>query len=150
MADVLVVPLTTIDAAALPLVGGKAAQLGVMHQGGLPVRDGFCVTTEAFRRGMDATVSQEIVAAYNALGGGPVAVRSSATAEDLPEASFAGQQDTFLNVSGAGAVVEAVRACWQSLFTERAMAYRRDRGIPEASVAMAVAEAEGEMDKGPA
>jgi phosphoenolpyruvate synthase/pyruvate phosphate dikinase len=138
MADVLVVPLTTIDMAALPLVGGKAAQLGVMLGGGLPVPDGFCVTTEAFRHGMDATVSQEIVAAYHALGGGPVAVRSSATAEDLPEASFAGQQDTFLNVSGPEAVVEAVQACWQSLFTERAVAYRRDRSIPDSSVAMAV------------
>jgi phosphoenolpyruvate synthase/pyruvate phosphate dikinase len=138
MASIPVIPLATIDAAALPLVGGKAAQLGVMLRGGLPVPDGFCVTTEAFRRGMDATVSQEIVAAYEGLGGGPVAVRSSATAEDLPEASFAGQQDTFLNVSGPEAVVEAVRACWQSLFTERAVAYRRDRSIPDSSVAMAV------------
>jgi pyruvate,water dikinase len=138
MASIPVIPLATIDAAALPLVGGKAAQLGVMLRGGLPVPDGFCVTTEAFRRGMDATLSQEIVAAYNALGGGPVAVRSSATAEDLPEASFAGQQDTFLNVSGPEAVVEAVRACWQSLRTPRAVAYRRDRGIPEETVAMAV------------
>lgn len=135
---VLTIPLANVDADALPLVGGKGAQLGAMLSGGLPVPDGFCVTTTAFRQGMDATLEAEIAAAYEALGGGRVAVRSSATAEDLPEASFAGQQDTFLNVSGAAAVVEAVRACWQSLFTERAVAYRRDRGIPEASVAMAV------------
>jgi pyruvate,water dikinase len=111
-----------------------------MLRGGLPVPDGFCVTTRAFRQGMNPTLEAEIAAAYEALGRARVAVRSSATAEDLPEASFAGQQDTFLNVSRPVAVLEAMRACWQSLFTERAVAYRRDRGIPEASVAMAVLE----------
>ena len=134
----LTIPLTDVDAGSLALVGGKAAQLGVMLRGGLPVPPGFCVTTAAFRRGMDAALTAEIVAAYRALGGGPVAVRSSATAEDLPDASFAGQQDTFLNVSDAEDVVEAVRACWKSLLTERAVAYRRDRNIAEESVAMAV------------
>jgi len=134
----LIIPFSQVQGAALPLVGAKGAQLGVMLRGGLPVSDGFCVTTEAFRRGMDAADSQEVVAAYDAMAGGAVAVRSSATAEDFPEASFAGQQESFLNVSGAEAVVEAVQACWQSLFTERAVAYRRDRGIPEASLAMAV------------
>ncbi len=137
-AQELIVPLGEVDARALPLVGGKAAQLGAMLCRGLPVPEGFCVTTAAFHRGMDSTLAEEIVAAYEAMGRGFVAVRSSATAEDLPEASFAGQQDTFLNVSGPVAVVEAVGACWRSLFTERAVAYRRDRGIPEASVAMAV------------
>ena len=58
-----------------------------------------------------------------------VAVRSSATAEDLPFASFAGQQDSFLDVVGADAVVEAVRRCWASLWTERAVAYRSANGI---------------------
>jgi len=134
----LTVPLTQVDSEALPLVGGKAAQLGIVLRGGLPVPDGFCVTTEAFRRGMDPTLGQEITAAYEALGAGLVAVRSSATAEDLPESSFAGQQESYLNVSGAEAVIDAVRACWQSLFTERAVAYRRDRDIPDSAVAMAV------------
>jgi pyruvate,water dikinase len=87
---------------------------------------------------MDPTLSEEISTAYEALGGGPVAVRSSATAEDLPEASFAGQQESYLNVSGREAVIEAVRACWQSLYTERAIVYRRDRDIPDSAVAMAV------------
>ena len=62
----------------------------------------------------------------------PVAVRSSATAEDLPGASFAGQQDTYLNVVGVDAVLDAVRRCWASLWTDRAVAYRADAGIPHA------------------
>lgn len=104
------VPLTQVDSEALPLVGGKAAQLGIVLRGGLPVPDGFCVTTDAFRQGMDPTLGQEITTAYEALGAGPVAVRSSATAEDLPEASFAGQQGSYLNISGADAVIEAAPA----------------------------------------
>ncbi|MFI7080078.1 rifamycin-inactivating phosphotransferase [Micromonospora sp. NPDC049903] len=66
------------------------------------------------------------------------AVRSSATAEDLPSASFAGQQDTYLNVVGPTAVLAHVRRCWASLFTERAVAYRRRNGIDHRSVRMAV------------
>ena len=69
----------------------------------------------------------------------PVAVRSSATAEDLPNASFAGQQDTFLWVIGADAVLEYTRKCWSSLFTTRAIAYRNDHGIPHEQVLMSVA-----------
>ncbi len=67
-----------------------------------------------------------------------VAVRSSATAEDLPEASFAGQQDTFLNVSGIEQVVAAVRKCFASLFTERAIYYRNEKGFDHADVALSV------------
>ncbi|MEU6173699.1 rifamycin-inactivating phosphotransferase [Streptantibioticus parmotrematis] len=66
------------------------------------------------------------------------AVRSSATAEDLPTASFAGQQDTYLNVVGPTAVLEHVRRCWASLFTERAVTYRRRNGIDDRTVHMAV------------
>jgi pyruvate,water dikinase len=68
----------------------------------------------------------EIKEANRELGEGPVAVRSSATAEDLPEASFAGQQSTFLNVVGAENVVKAVQACWASLFEGRAIFYHRE------------------------
>ena len=68
----------------------------------------------------------------------PVAVRSSATAEDLPEASFAGQQDTYLNVRGLEDLLAAVRDCWASLWTARAMAYRARQGIDPASVSLAV------------
>ena len=68
----------------------------------------------------------------------PVAVRSSATAEDMPDASFAGQQDTFLWVRGADAVVENVRRCWSSLFTDRAIAYRHSMGYLHEAIAMSV------------
>ncbi len=69
----------------------------------------------------------------------PVAVRSSATAEDMPDASFAGQQDTYLWVIGADAVVEKVRDCWASLYTTRAVAYREKQGIDHGDVLMSVA-----------
>jgi rifampicin phosphotransferase len=67
--------------------------------------------------------------AYRELGAGPVAVRSSATAEDLPEAASAGQQDTFLNVVGEEAVLDAVARCWASLWTERALSYRQRQQV---------------------
>src|SRR5690349_9865005 len=66
------------------------------------------------------------------------AVRSSATAEDLPTASFAGQQDTYLNVVGPAAILQHVSRCWASLFTDRAVSYRQRRGIDHRGVAMAV------------
>ena len=66
------------------------------------------------------------------------AVRSSATAEDLPTASFAGQQDTYLNVVGPAAILQHVSRCWASLFTERAVTYRQRRGIDHRTVHMAV------------
>jgi pyruvate,water dikinase len=80
----------------------------------------------------------EIRDSYDRLGGGPVAVRSSATAEDLATASFAGQQATILNVVGADAVVDAVRRCWASLFEPQAIAYRARNGVDHESVAIAV------------
>ena len=83
-------------------------------------------------------MAREITEAWSALGEVPVAVRSSATAEDLEGASFAGQQDTYLNVRGAAALLDAVRECWASLWTERAMAYRARQGIDPAEVALAV------------
>jgi pyruvate,water dikinase len=83
-------------------------------------------------------VEREVLAAYERLGRGPVAARSSATAEDLPEAAFAGQQDTFLNVVGPQALLDAVRRCWASLWTDRAIAYRGHRGLDQATVRLAV------------
>ena len=133
-----IVSLQDVGIESLPLVGGKGAQLGAMLGAGLPVPDGFCVTTEAFRAGMSDALAAAIIAAYVGMGSPAVAVRSSATAEDLPDASFAGQQDTYLNVRGNAEVIAAVESCWKSLFTERAIAYRRDRKIADASVAMAV------------
>ena len=84
-------------------------------------------------------VEAAIREAYASMGDDmPVAVRSSATAEDLPDASFAGQQDTYLWVRGADAVVEKVRDCWASLFATRAVAYREKNKIPHADVNMSV------------
>ncbi|MFD1933928.1 PEP/pyruvate-binding domain-containing protein [Nonomuraea mangrovi] len=84
-------------------------------------------------------VGEAVDEAYARLGDRvPVAVRSSATAEDLPYASFAGQQDTYLNIVGPEAVREAVRRCWASLWTDRAVAYRASNGIDHAAVRLAV------------
>jgi phosphohistidine swiveling domain-containing protein len=86
-------------------------------------------------------VVDAISAAYRTLGNDmpvPVAVRSSATAEDLPEATFAGQQDTFLNVVGIDAVIDAVRRCWASLWSDRAAAYRARQGLDQQTVKLAV------------
>jgi len=83
-------------------------------------------------------ITNETLKAYRQLEGGAVAVRSSATAEDLPEAAFAGQQETFLNVIGEQALLEAVRACWASLWSERAILYRTHQDVDQASVQLAV------------
>jgi pyruvate,water dikinase len=79
-----------------------------------------------------------ILDAWRHLGGGPVAVRSSATAEDLPDASFAGQQETVLGVGDAEALLQAVRRCWSSLWTSRAIAYRVRQGFSHEEVSLAV------------
>jgi phosphohistidine swiveling domain-containing protein len=131
-----VLQLTAIDPGQRGLVGGKAAGLAALIRLGERVPDGFCVTTEAHSRG--GVSRAEVLAAYERLGGGPVAVRSSATAEDLPDASFAGQQDTFLAVEGADELITAIRACWDSLHSERASAYREAAGIAPGTVRMAV------------
>ncbi len=84
-------------------------------------------------------IANEIINAYRQLEGEPaVAVRSSATAEDLPGLSFAGQQETYLNIRGATELVAAVKRCWASLWTTQAISYRHQNGIDQDSVAMAV------------
>jgi pyruvate,water dikinase len=87
---------------------------------------------------MPAETAQAIEEAYVKMGQGLVAVRSSATAEDLPEASFAGQQATFLNVEGRKDVVKAVQDCWASLFGARAIFYRQEQGFDHFKVGIAV------------
>ena len=87
---------------------------------------------------MPPDIATEIREAYIKMGGGLVAVRSSATAEDLPEASFAGQQRTFLNVQGEDEVVDAVQGCWASLFEPRAIFYRQHQGFDHFKVGLAV------------
>ncbi len=167
--------LAGIDGSMISVAGGKAVNLGIMRAAGLPVPQGFCVTTDAYRlvvgdqlsdlldklaeaadptvlaelaeearsRVLNAPVQDQLRAAignrYRELGeAGPVAVRSSATAEDLPYASFAGQQDTYLNVVGESELLEAIRRCWASLWTDRAVSYRNSNGIDHRTVSLAV------------
>jgi rifampicin phosphotransferase len=133
---VQVIDLGAVDAERRDLVGGKAAGLARLIRSGESVPEGFCITTEAYARG--EVPRADVLAAYERLGGGPVAVRSSATAEDMPDASFAGQQDTFLSVAGAEQLLEAIPACWASLHSDRARAYREAVGVPQDTVRMAV------------
>ncbi|MFI6498080.1 PEP/pyruvate-binding domain-containing protein [Nonomuraea typhae] len=138
----MIVPL---GEAAAATCGGKAGALGTLLRAGLPVPDGFVVPFAAYRaavrglgrdpdeirRGIMACPVQEAVAeavghALGALGGPPVAVRSSAAGEDTGQASAAGQHESFLAVHGTGAVVTAVRACWASLYAPRAVGNRGD------------------------
>lgn len=130
------------------IAGGKGASLARLVRAGIRVPPGFVVTTSAYRdfvaRGAsDAAVPEETVAAiagaYAGLGDDvAVAVRSSTTAEDQADTSFAGQHDSYLNVRGAAGVVDAVRRCWASLGTPRAVAYRAQHGIASDAVSMAV------------
>ncbi len=140
MPDVL--PFAAITDIGLSLVGGKGLSLALTAAAGMPVPPGFVVTTDAYRRlngqTPDADLRRAVGDAYTQLGGGPVAVRSSATTEDGAETSFAGQQDTILGVEGTGPVLAAVDRCWKSLFTDRAVAYRATQGIPDNGLAMAV------------
>jgi pyruvate,water dikinase len=92
------------------------------------------------RAKMPAVVKDEIRAAYKKMESGSliVAVRSSATAEDLPDASFAGQQETYLNIKGEAALIEAVQKCWASLYGARAIYYRAKQGFDDNTVNIAV------------
>ncbi|MET7386019.1 rifamycin-inactivating phosphotransferase [Streptomyces sp. NPDC005529] len=107
-------------------------------------REGIRTLSARIRRTIEEIVipgdlAAEITRALDRHGEqGAYAVRSSATAEDLPTASFAGQQDTYLNVMGVRAVLQHISRCWASLFTERAVAYRRRNGIDHRTVDMAV------------
>ncbi|MBA8793470.1 pyruvate,water dikinase [Friedmanniella endophytica] len=178
----LVLPLAAGDSAganarstgddALALLGGKGASLVRLVAAGVPVPDGFVITTDAFRAvlaadGLDrnvaailahrppdraaarirelflearlpAAVETAVTTAYRELGRPRVAVRSSATAEDLPGLSFAGQQDTLLNVTGASALLDAVRRCWASLWSARAVGYRAEHQVADDDLALAV------------
>ncbi|WP_409492580.1 rifamycin-inactivating phosphotransferase [Amycolatopsis sp. cmx-11-12] len=169
-----------IDRTRVAVVGGKGAHLGELSRiEGVRVPDGFCVTTDAFRRILadapsigdqldrlsrlnpddrealrshsaeirrtleEIVIPDDLAAAITgALAGlgeqAAYAVRSSATAEDLPTASFAGQQDTYLNVVGAAEILRHISLCWASLFTERAVTYRLRNGFGHRKVDMAV------------
>jgi len=169
-----------VDRTDVGLVGGKGANLAELSRlEGIRVPDGFCVSTDAFKRVMGAAPAigdlldrlallkaddREAIAELAAAIRGVIegiavpedvqeaitgflarlgeheayAVRSSATAEDSPAASFAGQQDSYLNVIGEPAILEHISRCWASLFTERAVAYRLQQGFDHRKVHMAV------------
>jgi pyruvate,water dikinase len=129
--------------ATLARVGGKGRNLAELLRAGFPVPPGFLVTTDAHRAAVAAgalpgSLADEVRAALRRLGAAAVAVRSSATAEDLAEASFAGQQDTYLDVRGAEAVLAAIEGCWASLWSERAIAYREHGDVAGDGLAMGV------------
>ncbi|MBW3606386.1 MAG: PEP/pyruvate-binding domain-containing protein [Actinobacteria bacterium] len=168
------------DAPADPVhLGGKGAGLARLTSAGLPVPDGFVVTTTAFEAVVDAdarralhelatsgtqasiaaleevsrhlrsevldrsdghAVLDAVTDAYRQLGqDAPVAVRSSASGEDAADHSFAGEHDSYLWVRGADAVARAVRDCWASLYTARAVEYRQhEGGLPEGAMAVVV------------
>src|SRR5438094_8853035 len=156
----LVRSLDELTAADLPEAGGKGANLGNLRRAGFPVPDGFVITTAAYALAAEAAgvtggtpatarvrlaaspvpagIADAVREAYRALGAPEVAVRSSATAEDLPDASFAGQQDTILNVAGEEAVLDAVRRCWASLWNDRAVAYRQTHDVSAHGLRLAV------------
>jgi phosphoenolpyruvate synthase/pyruvate phosphate dikinase len=147
--------------------GGKSASLGELLAAGIPVPGGFALSTAAYSEfaaddavvaaisdgaapaiadamgaaEMPAKVVDEIVRAYKSLGEPPVAVRSSAIGEDSEEATFAGQQETFLWVRGVEQVCQAVRDCWISLYSPTAIAYRARLGREhEAAMGVTVQE----------
>ncbi|KAA9008113.1 PEP/pyruvate-binding domain-containing protein [Histidinibacterium aquaticum] len=138
------------DASRVELSGGKGASLAAMTAGGFPVPPGFVLHSGVMTAGLDkekllslaraadhdgamayireaAKVPAEALTAYDELGG-MVAVRSSAAAEDGEAASYAGQQETFLELTGRDAVEHAIVECWASFFTERALFYRQKMG----------------------
>lgn len=122
------------------LVGGKAYNLGLMIKAGLPVPPGFCILSTAYSPDLKVSeeLSDEIARAYELIGKGEVAVRSSATAEDTELASFAGQGETFLNVKGIDQLIEAIKGCWRSISSSRLQAYRERMNLEGETIKMAV------------
>jgi pyruvate,water dikinase len=123
---------STIDRLTKGLQPGNLADLA---ERGLAIR--HAILAAALPQDLQAA----IVDAYDRLGDGApidVACRSSATAEDLPDASFAGQQETYLNVRGQAALLEACRRAFASLFTDRAISYRADKGFDQVPIALSV------------
>jgi pyruvate,water dikinase len=121
-------------------IEGILRGLDVSNLAGLAER-GLAVRHAITAAELPTDLQDAIVAAYERLGEGEpvdVAVRSSATAEDLPDASFAGQQETYLNVRGRAALVDACRRSFASLFTDRAISYRSDRGFDQLQIALSI------------
>jgi pyruvate, water dikinase len=155
----LVLPFRDPRCRQVALAGGKGASLATMTAEDLPVPPGFVITSTAFEASVDtdalrklmrdrdvdaaramvatAEPPKEPIERHHAELTGLVAVRSSACAEDSEAASYAGQQETYLNTDGLAEVLANVVRCWLSFFTERAVFYRREKGSVD-DVAMAV------------
>ncbi|HZD57350.1 MAG TPA: PEP/pyruvate-binding domain-containing protein [Anaerolineales bacterium] len=153
-----VLPLGDLTRADASRVGAKAANLGELARAGFPVPHGFALTTQAFdhfvaRNGLDESQPREKVLTAEMppevedalrevsreLDGRPLAVRSSGVAEDLDEASFAGQYETILGVRGFEELANAVRQCWASMFSGRVGVYKDNKAqVVNASMAVLV------------
>lgn len=130
-------PLAEVGYEHLREVGGKAASLGEMLRADITVPAGFVITTHARRIGMNDLLRQAIAEQLGLLSTQRVAVRSSAVAEDGAKASWAGQLETFLNVAEPK-IADFIERCWESINTERALAYAKKNEVPQGDRAVAV------------
>ncbi len=139
----LIISLREAGSADRTLVGSKAQELGILLEKGHSVPGGFVITTEAAGLAPDglvpASVRDALEAALDTFEG-PVALRSSAVAEDLGHASYAGQYETVLNVSGLDAGLAALQHCWESARTSSVEAYRADHGDDDSRIAVIIQE----------
>lgn len=132
---------TEISKDDVPLVGGKGASLGEMINAGIPVPPGFVINTEAYQQfynqELPTDVQEEILQAFDKLGTERVAVRSSAVAEDSSTASWAGQLESYLNVTKDN-LIKSIRKCWNSIYSERALEYASQQDLSEDKLQVAV------------
>lgn len=123
------------------LVGGKGASLGEMTKACIPVPPGFVITTETFKRFVNgeiqADLREEILKEFDLLNSKRVSVRSSAVAEDSSTASWAGQLETYLNVSKKD-LIKKIRKCWESIKSERVSTYTAGQNLSEDQLKVAV------------
>lgn len=138
--SIYIAPLEQITIADAQTYGGKAASLGHMATAGLPIPRGFAISAEAsrsYRSGIDDQFRNELVESFRELGCTRVAVRSSALAEDGEAASWAGQLESYLNVTEES-LIQAVEDCWRSIDAEHAVEYARDKNVSEHNLAVGV------------
>lgn len=122
-----------ISKESVSLVGGKGASLGEMINAGIPVPSGFVITTDGFHE----DIEQEALRAFDQLNAEKVAVRSSAVAEDSSSASWAGQLETYLNVTRED-LINKVKDCWNSINSERAKDYASQQNLSEDQMRVAI------------
>lgn len=116
----------------ISLVGGKGTSLGIMTRAGIPVPPGFIITTEVYKnffsKPLPSSTVNEILRAFDSMETERVAVRSSAAAEDSISSSWAGQLETYLNVTRDN-LVDSIQKCWDSILSERAKSYAQRQGL---------------------